>query len=111
MHADTIALWALILSVVAIIAHIPLTMFSHHYLPKVENYFASRSKEQLAKRIHKLKTQRSLLSHPLYIENARWRYRENLCFALYLLGGGLYCQAVAIFHVMGILPFTKGNTG
>jgi hypothetical protein len=96
-HADTLAWWALILAVLALVLHIPLSMLAHHYLPKVEDYLASSSRERLNKRITRLQHRLDQLSDPKYFEELEWIFREHLFVVLYLFGSGFFIGAAGLF--------------
>jgi hypothetical protein len=105
-HADIVAWWAVGIAAVAILAHIPLTMLSHHYLPKVEDFFAAHSKEKLTKRIAKLKRRLDQLNDPRYIEDLAWDFREQLFVIMYLFGVGLASEAGILFVATGAVAKT-----
>jgi hypothetical protein len=106
-HAEIIAWWALVLAIAALVFHVPLTMLAHHYLPKVENYFASYSKERLSKRIAKLQGRLAQLNDPNYFEEMQWMFREHLFVVMYLFGTGFATQAVSLFLATGAVPRTS----
>jgi hypothetical protein len=105
-HADMLAWWALILAIAALVFHVPLSMLAHYYLPKVEDYFASRSTEKLTKRIAKLHRKLAQLNDPKYFEELEWRFREGLFAVLYLLGMGLAGEAMSLFLATGAVSKT-----
>ena len=101
------AWWAVGIAVFAIVAHVPLTMLSHHYLPKVEDYFASYSQDKLLKRIAKLQNRLDQLNDPKYFEDLEWSFREQAFLIMYFLALGLFVQAGALF--LGIGAVHRGN--
>ena len=103
-QAEIVAWWALGVAIFGVVATMPLTMLSHHYLPKVEDYFASRSREKLAKRIAKLQHRLDQLNDPKFFENLEWNLREHLFAVLYFLGAGWFVQAAALFLATGAVP-------
>jgi hypothetical protein len=117
-HADVLAWWALALAVLAIVLHMPLSMAAHHYLPKIEDYFASYSQERLRKRIANLQTRLDQLNDPKYLEDLEWYFREQLFLLLYALAAGLLGFASSVFLAVGAVPknwfwsssWTPGNS-
>lgn len=106
-HADTLAWWALVLAVLALVLHVPLSMLAHHYLPKVEDYLASSSRERLNKRIAKLQRSLDQLSAPKYFEELEWIFREHLFFVMYVFGAGSACFATDLFLSTGAVAKTS----
>ena len=92
-HADIVAWWAFAIAVLAIVLHVPLSMLAHHYLPKAEDYFASKSREKLVKRIATLEHRLAQLNDPRYFEDTEWELRAYSFAVMYLLAGGLFTQA------------------
>jgi hypothetical protein len=103
-HTDIIGWWALVLAIAALVLHIPLSMLAHHYLPKVEDYIASYSRERLVKRIAKLQHRLDQLNDPKYFEDVEWNFREQLFFILYFFGVGLVGQTSRLFLATGVVP-------
>jgi hypothetical protein len=103
-HADALALWALVIAVVGIVAHIPLSMLAHHYLPKIEDYFASYSREKLVKRIAKLQRRLDQLNDPKYFDDIEWELREHSFVIMYLFGMGFIAEAGSLFLTTGAVP-------
>lgn len=122
-HTDSIALWGLILAVLALVLHIPLSMLAHHYLPRIEDYLASNSRERLIKRIAKLQRRLDELNDPKYFEKLEWVLREHLFVTVYLFGGGFFALAAALlmpgtgtsmfwhqlYSVFALVSFTMGT--
>jgi len=106
-HADVLAWWALALAALAIVLHIPLSMAAHYYLPKVEDYFASRSREKLTARIAELQHQLAQLNDPKYFEDLEWRFQEQLFSVTYLFGVGFLALAGSLLLATGAVPMTS----
>jgi hypothetical protein len=100
-HADIVAWWAVGIAILALVAHIPLSMLAHHYLPKFEDYLASHSREKLTKRIAKLRRRLAQLNDPKYFEELEWKFREHLFLTLYLFGTGFLAQSGTLFLSTG----------
>src|SRR5713101_7825270 len=96
-HADIVAWLAVGIAVFAIVAHIPLTMLAHHYLPKIEDYLASYSRENLTKRIAKLQRRLGQLNNPKYFEDMEWKFRDHLFVLMYCFGAGLLGLSTSLF--------------
>lgn len=96
-HTDILGWWALVLAIAALVFHIPLSMLAHHYLPKVEDYIASYSKERLTSRIAKLERRLAQLSDPTYFEELEWTSREHLFVIMYMFGVGFLGEAALLF--------------
>jgi hypothetical protein len=103
-HGDIIGLWALGLAILALVLHVPLTMLAHHYLPKVEDYIASYSRERLTKRIAKLQHWLEQLNDPQYFEDIEWKFRERLFLVMYCFGVGFVIQAGTLFLATRAVP-------
>jgi hypothetical protein len=106
-HTDIIGWWALVLAIAALVLHIPLSMLAHHYLPRVEDYVASYSRERLVKRIAKLQHRLDQLNDPKYFEDVEWDFREHLFAVLYLFGLGLSIQAGSLFLATGAVQMSR----
>ena len=109
-HADIVAWWAIGIAVFTLVAHVPLSMLAHYYLPKTLDWLASRSREKLTKRIAKLERRLTQLNDPKYFEDLEWGFREYLFFSLYCLGAGLAFQAMGVIFV-AIGPTQNPLTG
>jgi hypothetical protein len=79
-------------------------MLAHHYLPMVEDYIASYSRERLTERIAKLQRRLDQLDDPKYFEDLEWRFREHLFVVMYLFGSGFLVQAGSLFLATGAVP-------
>jgi hypothetical protein len=95
-HADVIAWWALVLAVAALVLHVPLSMIAHHYLPRIEDYLASRSKAKLTARICKLEAQlRESEEAGWSFSRSEWQLYD-FCFGLGLLLTALANTLIAL---------------
>lgn len=83
--------WAILIAVLGLVLHIPLSMLAHWLSPKFQDAWARRSEQRVLERISHLADQKKHLQHPDIYIRANILFQKHIISTTYLVCIGLLC--------------------